>query len=92
MKNQVGRATVAGRDFRILPRNSSSPPGLESFERRLFCCEARGVMLCGADTAGIAIGALGRGKNTRGKARRTQQHFANAMNFDNVYANGNNHR
>ena len=59
MKNQVGRATLVGRDFSILPPNSSSPTGLESFKRRLFCCEARGVMLCGADTAGIAIGALG---------------------------------
>ena len=92
MKNQVGRATVAGRDFRILPRNSSSPSGLESFKRRLFCCEARGIMLGGHGTAAIAIGALGRSKNTLGKARRTQKHFANATNFDNVYANGNNHR
>jgi hypothetical protein len=26
-----------------------------------------------------------------GKPRRTQEHFANSGDFDNVYANGNNH-
>ncbi len=48
-------------------------------------------MLCGHDAAAVAVLALGACKNTFGKARRAQQHFANSRDFDNVYADGNNH-
>ena len=43
-------------------------------------------------SAAVAIRTLGRGENALAKARRAQQHFANTCNFDNVYANGNDHK
>ena len=48
-------------------------------------------MLCGHDSAAVAVFALGARKNTLGKARRAQQHFANSRDFDNVYTDGKNH-
>jgi len=48
-------------------------------------------MLRRDNAATIAVGSFGSRVNTFGKTRRAQQHFANSRNFDNVYANGNNH-
>ena len=48
-------------------------------------------MLCCDDATTVAVLALSAGKNTLGKSRRAQEHFANSRDFDNVYANGNNH-
>ncbi len=45
-------------------------------------------MLCCYNAARFAIRALGGGKDALGEARSAQQHFANALNFDNVYADG----
>ena len=49
-------------------------------------------MLRRHDTSAVAVGALRCGVNSLDKTRRAQEHFANARNFDNVYANGNNHK
>ena len=43
-------------------------------------------------SAAVAIRALGSSEHALAKARRAQQHFANTCNFDNVYANGNDHK
>ena len=48
-------------------------------------------MLRGHGAAAVAIRALGGGKNALRETRRAREHFANARNFDNVYADGNNH-
>ena len=40
----------------------------------------------------VAIRTLGGGEHALAEARRAQQHFANARNFDNVYADGNDHK
>ena len=48
-------------------------------------------MLRGHSAATIAIGALAEGENALCETRRARQRFANARNFDNVYADGNNH-
>lgn len=48
-------------------------------------------MLRGDHTTAVAVIAFSASKNTFGKPRRAQEHFANSCDFDNVYANGNNH-
>jgi hypothetical protein len=48
-------------------------------------------MLRGHGAATVAIGALGDGENALSETRCARQRFANARNFDNVYADGNNH-
>ena len=48
-------------------------------------------MLRGHDAAALAVFAFGGREHALGKTRRAQQHFANARNFDNVYADGNDH-
>ena len=49
-------------------------------------------MLRGHGASAIAIGPLGGSEDAFRKAWSTPKHFANATNFDNVYADGNNHR
>ncbi len=48
-------------------------------------------MLSSHGASAIAVGPLGGSEDALRKARSTREHFANAMNFDNVYADGNNH-
>ncbi|CAN5788386.1 hypothetical protein BH18ACI4_BH18ACI4_15000 [soil metagenome] len=49
-------------------------------------------MLRGPGASAVAVGALGRSKDTFRKAWGPTKHFAYPADFDNVYANGNNHR
>ena len=49
-------------------------------------------MLRGNHSAAVAIGPLGGGKDAFSETRSAREYFANAGNFDNVYADGNNHR
>ncbi|CAN5609011.1 hypothetical protein BH20ACI3_BH20ACI3_13630 [soil metagenome] len=49
-------------------------------------------MLRGHRAAAITVNPLGRRKDAFRKAWGTPKHFANATDFDNVYADGNNHR
>jgi len=48
-------------------------------------------MLCGDYATTVAVIALSARKNTFGKSRCAQKHFANTRDFDNVYTDGNNH-
>ena len=48
-------------------------------------------MLCRHRAARVAVLAFRRSEDAFGKARGTEEHFANPRNFDNVYTNGNNH-
>ena len=48
-------------------------------------------MLCGYDAARVAVLAFRSRTDALGKARSTEEHFANSRNFDNVYTNGNDH-
>ena len=48
-------------------------------------------MLRGHCASTVAVGAFRGGENSFRKARRAQEDFANALNFDNVYADGNDH-
>jgi hypothetical protein len=48
-------------------------------------------MLRGDSATIVAVSSLFSGENTLGKTRRAEEHFANSLNFDNVYADGNDH-
>jgi len=48
-------------------------------------------MLRGHGATAVAITSFSGSEHTFGKARRAREHFANAGDFDNVYANGNDH-
>src|SRR5260221_13084810 len=85
------RARFPGRHFYVLPADAAAPPGLQSLQRRFFCREARGIMLGGDGAARFTIGPLGLGKHTFSESRRAGDGFPHAANFDNVYANGNDH-
>lgn len=91
MKDQKRRAAFARSNLDILPRNPSPPARLQRLKRRFFCGKASGIMLRGYRATTIAIGAFGRGENPFRKSRRAREHFANTLNFDNVYADGNDH-
>ena len=92
MKEQNWRSALQQADLDILPTNSSAPSSLKSFQRRFFGCKARGIMLRCHSAAAIAVGALGGGENALGETRRAREHFANSRYFDNVYADGNDHK
>ena len=91
VKEQDGRSALSGRDFHVLPREAAAPSGSERLERCLLGGEARGVMLSGESAAPLAVGALGGRVDALEEARRAPADFAYAINFDNVYAYGNNH-
>ena len=92
MENQIRRTRFARGHFHILPANPTTPARLQGFQRRFFCSEARGIMLRRHRATTIAIGALGGSEYTFAKAWRALQYFANPRNFDNVYADGNDHK
>src|ERR1051326_1700036 len=90
-EDQIRSPTLTRRHLNILPTDSTAPAGLQRFQRRFFCREARCIMLWRHDAARVAVLALSAREDTLGKARRAQEHFANSCNFDNVYTNGNDH-
>ena len=91
VENKDGRAGFARRDFDVLPGNAARPSCLQGFERSFFGREARGVMLRGDSSATVAVSSLVQSINALDEARRAQHHFAHAVNFDEIYADGNNH-
>ena len=91
-EDQVRRAALPRRDFHVLPANSTTPAGLQCFQGSFFCSEARGIMLRRHYAATVAIYTVGGGENAISEPWRAYEHFANSRDFDNVYANGNNHK
>jgi len=91
MEDEERRAGFSGSNLYVLPADPASPTSLQSLERRFFCRKARGIMLRSDGAATVAIGAFGGSENTLDKTRSAQEHFAHALNFDNVYADGNDH-
>ena len=91
MQQQQRRARFFRRNFNVLPTNAAAPTGLQRLQRRFFCGETRCIMLRSNSTAPVAVFAFGVGEHTFSKTRRARQHFLYAPDFDDVYANGNNH-
>ena len=76
----------------VLPTDAAGPTSLQSFQRGFFCREARGIMLRGRGAARFTVGALGGGEYTFSKTRRARDGFSHAPHFDDVDADGNDHR
>ncbi|MDT5294213.1 MAG: hypothetical protein QOJ76_1093 [Acidobacteriota bacterium] len=85
------RAGVGRGDFDVMPGEAVAPAGLKRLEGGLFGGEARGVVLRRRRAARVAVGALKLRKDALAKARRTREHFTHAADFDNVYADGDDH-
>lgn len=92
MEENEGGAGFFRRDFDVLPTEAAAPTSLQSFQRGFFCRKARGIMLRGRGAARLAVRALGFSENTFSKARRARNGFSDAPHFDDVNADGNNHR
>jgi hypothetical protein len=74
-----------------VPRQAVAPARAERLEDRLLGGEARGVVLRRVLAARVAVGTLAFGEDPRAEAGRARQHFTHAPDFDNVYADGDDH-
>lgn len=93
VKVKDGRARVGVDYFDVMPCEAAAPTRAQSFEGGFLGGKARGVVLRGdCFNAPFAVGTLALCEHARGKARRAAQDFVDARDFDNIYADGNNHR
>ncbi len=79
-------------DLHILPRQFPAPAGFEGFQKRFFSGKTRGEALRRSRAFAVAVSAFFFRKNAACKTRRSFQSFADAVNFYNVYADGNYHQ
>lgn len=91
VKFKHGSARCKRRDFHVLPGDAARPTRAKRLQRGFFSGETCGIMLCCDSSARVAVIPLLLCEDALGKARRALQDFAYATNFDNVYADGNNH-
>lgn len=84
-------ARVVRGDFDVMPGEAVAPARAECFEGGFFGGEARGVVLGRRRAARVAVGALLLGEDALAEARRARQSFTDAPDFDNVYADGDDH-
>lgn len=75
----------------ILPGNPVAPTRAQRFQGGFLCGKARGIMLSGDNTAAIAVRTLGHRVNAFCKPRRALDGRAHPSNFDNVYADRDDH-
>ena len=91
VKEQKRLAGFIARNFDIVPAQRSHPTSPQRFERGFLGRKPCGIMLGGSLAAAIAIGAFPVGEDARGKSRRALQSATHALDFDNVYAYGDDH-
>lgn len=91
VQEQEGRTRLFGRDLDILPGETAAPACAEGLEGGLLGGEARGVVLRRLRGAALAVEALAFGEDALAQARRARDGFTHALDFDNVYADGNDH-
>ena len=91
-KHQIGSAVVACRHFDIMPAYAAAPSGLKCFQGSFFRRKTSCIMLRRYHTSSVAVRPLVDRENTLSEPRCSREYFANACNFDNVYADGKNHR
>lgn len=91
VEKQEGLARLFRDDFDIVPAEAAAPARVEGFECGLLGGEARGVVLGSDARAPRAVFALALGEDALAETRRPRQHFTHAPDFDNVYADGNDH-
>ena len=92
MEEDDWRAGFFCSHFDVLPTDATTPAGLQSLQRGFFCRKARGIMLRGGGAPGFAVRAFGFSENTFSKAWRPRNGLGDAPHFDNVDADGNDHR
>ena len=90
-EDERGRARLLGDDLGVVPADAVAPARAERLEGGLLGGEARGVVLRGPGPARVAVGALRFGEDAFAEARRAREHFTHAADFDNVYADGDDH-
>lgn len=78
-------------DFDVMPGEAVAPACAEGFEGGLFSGEAHGVVLRRGSAARVAVGALLLCEDALAQARRALERFTDAADFDNVYADGDDH-
>ena len=78
-------------DFDVVPGESVAPARAQGLEGRLLGGEARGVVLRRRGAARVAVGALTFGEDALAQPRRARERFTDAADFDNVYADGDDH-
>lgn len=93
MQNESWRAVAQRDDFDIVPRDALRPTRAERFQRRFLSRKARRVVFGGnlKRAARVAIGALIFSENTLEKSRRPPDCTMHARDFNQIYADGNNH-
>ena len=84
-------ARVRRDDFDVVPGEAAAPARLERLEGGLLGGEARGVVLRRRRAARVAVGALLFGEDAFAQSRRARERFTHAPDFDNVYADGDDH-
>ena len=92
MEDNDRSAGLFRRYFDVLPTDATAPAGLQSLERGFFCCKARGIMLRGGRAARFAVRAFGLSEYAFRKAWRARDGLSDAPHFDDIDADGNNHR
>ena len=85
-----GRAHLVRSDFDVMPGEAAAPARAQRLEGSLLGSEARGVMLRRGGVR-VAVGALFFGEDALAQARRARERFTDAADFDNVYADGDDH-
>ena len=75
-----------------MPGYLSAPAGFQRFQKRFFGGEAGGVRLRRRRAFRFAVGAFRVGENSLDETRRSRNRFADAINFNNVYSDGNYHK
>ena len=90
-ESEQRRAEFVGGHLDVVPREAVAPARAERLEGRLLRGEARGVVLRGVRPARVAVPALTLGEDALAEARRAREHFTHAADFDNVYADGDDH-
>lgn len=84
VEEEEGRAVLFGDDLDVVPTEAPAPARAERLEGGLLSGEARGVVLCAARAARVAVGALALGEDALAEARRAREHFTHAVDFGNV--------
>ena len=88
---EEGSACFIRGDFDVVPGEAAAPARLERLEGGLLGGEARGVVLRRRRAARVAVGALLFREDALTHARRALERFTHAPDFDNVYADGDDH-
>ena len=87
-----GHTLLARNDLNIVPGNFPAPSRLQRFQEGFLCREPPGVGLCGGGAFRIAVSAFGVGEYAFAKPRGSCKRFGDAIDFDDVDSDGEDHK